>query len=59
VSAQIALPINLAAAAAPPIFAAVLINFGSTTVLASLLTTSLIGLALVICLALVSRKAKA
>jgi predicted MFS family arabinose efflux permease len=56
VSAQMALPINLAAAATPPMFAAVLINFGSNAVLTALLAISMIGLALVIGLALLNRK---
>ena len=56
VSSRIALPTNLAAAAAPPILVAVLINFGGNAVLALALGISLLGLALLICLALVRRR---
>ena len=55
VSSHIALPTNLAAAAAPPILVAVLINFGGNAVLGLVLAISLIGLAMLICLALVRR----
>jgi predicted MFS family arabinose efflux permease len=59
VSSRIALPINLAAAAAPPVLVAVLINFGGNAVLSVILGFSLMGLALLICLALVRRKSLA
>jgi hypothetical protein len=59
VSSRIALPINLAAAAAPPILVAVLINYGGNAVLALVLGISLMGLALLICLALVRRRSLA
>lgn len=56
VSSHIALPTNLAAAAAPPILVAVLINFGGNAVLGLMLAVSLLGLAMLICLALVRRR---
>jgi hypothetical protein len=55
VSSHMALPTNLAAAAAPPILVAVLINYGGNAVLALVLGISVTGLALLICLALVRR----
>jgi MFS family permease len=59
VSSRIALPINLAAAAAPPILVAVLINYAGNAVLALVLGISLMGLALLISLALVRRRSLA
>jgi predicted MFS family arabinose efflux permease len=58
-SSHIALPANLAAAAAPPLLVAVLTNFGSSAVLAVALACSLIALALLLALARVHRKALA
>jgi predicted MFS family arabinose efflux permease len=55
-SSHIALPMNLAAAAAPPLLVAVLTNFGSNTVLGFTLACSLIALALLLALARMHRK---
>jgi predicted MFS family arabinose efflux permease len=56
-SSHIALPLNLAAAASPPLLVAVLTNFGSDAVLMVALACSLIALAMLLALARIHRKA--
>lgn len=56
-SSRIALPSSFAAAASPPIMAAVLLNFGSTSVLLLALACSLLALVMLLCLTRVHRKA--
>jgi hypothetical protein len=55
-SSHISLPMNLAAAAAPPLLVAVLTNFGSNAVLGVSLVCSLIALALLLALVRIQRK---
>jgi predicted MFS family arabinose efflux permease len=55
-SSHMALPVNLAAAASPPILVAVLTNYGSMTVLAVALTCSLVALSMLLALSHVHRK---
>lgn len=56
ISSYIALPTNLAAAAAPPVLVAVLINFGGNAVLMLALASSLAGLAILLVLAHLHRR---
>jgi predicted MFS family arabinose efflux permease len=58
-SSHIALPMNLAAAAAPPLLVAVLTNFGSNAVLSVALACSLVALALLLALARIHQRQKA
>jgi hypothetical protein len=55
-SSHISLPMNLAAAASPPLLVAVLTNFGSNAVLGVSLVCSLIALALLLALVRIQRK---
>jgi hypothetical protein len=55
-SSHIALPMNLAAAASPPLLVAVLTNFGTNAVLGVSLVCSLIALALLLALVRLQRK---
>jgi MFS family permease len=55
-SSHIALPMNLAAAASPPLLVAVLTNFGTNAVLSVALACSLVALALLLALAHIHRR---
>jgi len=55
-SSHIALPVNLAAAASPPLLVAVLTSFGTNAVLSVALACSLVALALLLALARIHRK---
>jgi hypothetical protein len=58
-SSHIALPANLAAAAAPPLLVAVLTNFGSGAVLSVTLACSLVALVMLLALSRIHRKMRA